>query len=93
MVNEDYTGTLKEAFETVQDMEQNLFTQIVNVGMYGVYKEIHDVMEPGDDYEFELAMFEGTDDKALNTLLKLIKQVAEAKQQLFELVEGDEPPF
>jgi len=93
MQNPDYTDTLKEASETLQEMEQNLFTQIVNIGMYGVYKEIHDLMEPGDDYEFELAMFEGTDDKALDILLKLIRHVATARQRLYELAEDDELPF
>ncbi|RYZ83198.1 MAG: hypothetical protein EOP04_20430 [Proteobacteria bacterium] len=81
----DYRNTIIEATDLLSEMEQRLFTAMVNVGMYGVYKEVHEVFCVGDIYHFESEHFEDTGDANLSSLMKLIEQVALTRSQLVNL--------
>jgi hypothetical protein len=81
----DYRNTLIEAAELLSETEQRLFTAMVNIGMYGVYKEVHEAFCVGDIYRFELEHFEDTGDANLTTLIKLIEQVTLTRSQLINL--------
>lgn len=82
MRDDDYRNTLIEAISLLQQTQSKLFTSMVNVGMFGEHKEIHGAFDVGDVYQFELSMFEQTNDPNLEQLVGLIKEVARCKQTL-----------
>ncbi len=84
-MNRDYKETILHAITTIHNSENEIFTAMVNMGMQGVYKDITRVHEVGDVINFELSMFEDTDDQNLDTLVEAIKALALAKHRLANL--------
>lgn len=80
--NPDYIEALREATLQLEEMESQLFTSIINIGMCGVYHEIHSCMEVGEVFEFEPLMFSGTEDRHLEKLLALLLHLQKTRQQL-----------
>jgi hypothetical protein len=89
--NADYRDTLVEAVALLAEMEQRLFTCMINTGMTGVYEDIHQAFELGDVYHFELAQFEDTSDSNLSLLVELLKQTASCRTSLVNLNNLPEP--
>ncbi|RYY77922.1 MAG: hypothetical protein EOO69_12770 [Moraxellaceae bacterium] len=89
--NSDYRDTLVEAVALLAEMEQRLFTALINIGMTGVYEDVHQAFEPGDVYHFEVAQFEDTSDGNLALLVELLKQTASCRTSLVNLNNLPEP--
>jgi hypothetical protein len=82
MENNEYRNTLIEGVDLLDKMQGELFNAIVNVGMYGVFKEVNNSFETNDRFKFELAMFEGNDDTNLKELIKLYKAVKQCQEDI-----------
>lgn len=89
--DDDYRDALMEATALLVQVERWLFTAMINTGMTGVYRELHQAFEPGDVYEFELAHFEDTGDANLDLLVDVLKQTAAARISLINLNTLPEP--
>ena len=85
MDKEYYHKLLEETVSQLEAMKISLFSSIVNIGMVGVYPEIHACMNEGDSYEFEPAHFMDTGDANLDILMKALEALAEAKESLKNL--------
>lgn len=85
MQNENYRSSLAEAVQVLQDVENQVFTAMVNVGFAGEYQDISQLHEPGEVIDLELAMFEDTNDQNLSELADLVKQIAEVKLRIINL--------
>lgn len=79
---QDYQEIINETIEMLEQIENEVFTGMVNLGMGGVYTEIAESFEVGDSYDFELEMFEDTSDNNLNVLVKLVKHIRFAQAKL-----------
>ena len=64
-----------DALAKLDEVRNQLFDSVINVGMHGVHADINEVFEPGDSYAFELAHFDNTSDPSLQTLVNLIKYI------------------
>ncbi|RYY99418.1 MAG: hypothetical protein EOO11_05010 [Chitinophagaceae bacterium] len=87
-----YRDTILDAVELLDEMEERLFTALVNTGMYGVYREVHRAFSVGDSYEFELRQFEDTGDASLDALLALLRHTVTTRERLRGLNELEDGP-
>lgn len=85
MQPQDYRDALTEAVNTLQEVENQVFTAMVNVGFAGEYRDISELHEPGEVLNLELAMFEDTNDQNLTSLVELVKEIAAVKMKLINL--------
>lgn len=92
MQDTNYRESIIEAARLLGEMENRLFTAMVNTGMCGVHKEIHQSFEQGDVFDFEISMFEDTGDANLEQFVGLLKKVASCRAALKNLngLEDDE---
>lgn len=84
MADPDYRDTLIEAADLLREMEQRLFTAMVNTGMYGAFCEVHTSFDVGDTFEFEPEMFEDSGDNNLELIVGLLKATAAARSRMEE---------
>jgi len=71
-----------------------LFTQIVNIASDGELKEILDVFEEGDYYDFEMDQFENSSDVNIIKLMQLCKNIEMAFDSIQNVnAVGDEEIF
>lgn len=96
MQNRDYREALTESVYALHNAGIELFTAMVNIGFKGVYEDISKVHEVGDVINFELSMFEGTEDQNLDIIVDAIKTIEGAKQTIIninalEIAEEDLP--
>lgn len=82
---EEYRNLLEEAVSKLEELKISVFTSIINLGMVGVYPEIHACMDEGDAYDFEPAMFSETGDVNLDILLTALEALSDAKESLMNL--------
>lgn len=74
-----------DALATLDDVRNQLFDSVINVGMHGVHADINEVFEPGDSYVFELAHFDNTNDPSLQTLVNLIKYIDNSAKKILKI--------
>jgi len=74
-MKQNYTTQLVGSLSTLESMRNQLFDKVINLGMYGTYSDINDVLEPGDSYQFELDHFDNSDDSSLQALVDLMKMI------------------
>lgn len=63
-----------EVLKNLIEAREIIFSQIVNLSMLGEMKEIGNVFERGDSYEFTLSHFEDIEDANVRKLIKLCKK-------------------
>ena len=80
-----YRKTLKLAARHLNEAENNLKDALVNVAFAGVYKEITDVCDKGDEIEMHEAYFENTGDANVDLLFNVVKELYTAKLSLMNL--------
>jgi hypothetical protein len=85
MKTSDYKVALEDAAKTLQEVENVVFTAIVNVGFAGEYSDISQLHEEGEVLNLELPMFEDTDDRNLTLLTEIVKEIAKTKERLIRL--------
>lgn len=84
-MKQNYTTSLVGSITTLESMRNELFDQVINVGMHGTYSDIHEVLESGDSYEFELDHFDDTYDPSLQALVDLMKMIDHTSKKLLRI--------
>lgn len=72
---EAYRNRVIESLQLLGDIRNQLFTQIVNIASDGELKEILDLFEEGDYYDFEMDQFENSSDVNIVKLMQLCKDI------------------
>jgi hypothetical protein len=85
MKTSDYKVALEDAVKTLEEVENLVFTAIVNVGFSGEYSDISELHEEGEVLNLEVPMFEDTDDQNLTILTGVLKEIVAAKERLINL--------
>lgn len=62
-----------------------VFTQILNLAMFGEMKEINNQFETGETFQFELAHFEDLTDANVQKLISLFKKIDQTILSLINL--------
>ncbi|MBD1429985.1 MULTISPECIES: hypothetical protein [Sphingobacterium] len=89
-----YRNRVIESLQLLGDIRNQLFTQIVNIASDGELKEIMDVFEEGDCYEFEMDQFENSKDINIVKLMQLCKDIELAFDSIQNVnAVGDEEIF
>lgn len=89
-----YRNRVIESLQLLGDIRNQLFTQIVNIASDGELKEILDVFEEGDYYDFEMDQFENSSDTNILKLMQLCKQIEVAFDSIQNVnAVGDEELF
>ena len=70
-----YRRYLKKTIHILFDSEEQLFSAAVNLLMSGEMKEIDEVFEIGDDYEFNMNHLKTSDDINVNQIFKAIEKI------------------
>jgi hypothetical protein len=84
MEQDEYREALTDAVYELQEVENKVFTALVNIAFKGVYDDLSKLHEPGEVMNLELPMFEETGDTNLDLLVRLVKKIAHIKKQLME---------
>lgn len=80
-----YRLRLSEACQTIADSRKQLFAALINVGMSGEFKELDELFEEGDFFQFERSHFEGSNDINVEILMELLKKMDETHSKLVNL--------
>lgn len=72
---EAYRNRVIESLQLLGEIRNQLFTQIVNIASDGELKEILNVFEEGDYYDFEMDQFENSSDVNILKLMQLCKDI------------------
>ncbi|MCI0922154.1 hypothetical protein [Sphingobacterium rhinopitheci] len=70
-----YRNSVIESLQLLENVRNQVFTQIVNIAANGEMKEVLDVFEEGDYYTFDIDQFEDSTDVNIQKLLHLCKNI------------------
>jgi len=70
-----YRTSVIESLQLLENVRNQVFTQIVNIAANGEMKEVLDVFEEGDYYTFDIDQFEDSKDINVQKLLNLCKNI------------------
>lgn len=70
-----YRSSVIESLQLLENVRNQVFTQIVNLASHGELKEVLDVFEEGEYYTFDLAQFEESYDVNIQKLLHLCHDI------------------
>lgn len=70
-----YRNSVIESLQVLENVRNQVFTQIVNLASHGELKEVLDVFEEGDAYTFDLDQFEESVDINIQKLLNLCHNI------------------
>ena len=82
---ENYRLKLSEACTAIANERNSLFTAMINVGMSGEFKELDELFEEGEYFQFEKGQFQQCKDINLEILLELIEKLDETYSKLMNL--------
>lgn len=77
-----YRTTVIESLQLLENVRNQMFTQIVNIASQGEMKDLLEVFEEGDSYTFDMDQFDGSNDVNIIKLLKLCKNIEEAYESI-----------
>lgn len=77
-----YRATVIESLQLLEDVRNQVFTQIVNIASQGEMKDILEVFEEGDSYTFDIDQFDESKDINIVKLLRLCKNIEEAYESI-----------
>lgn len=80
-----YRNKLIEAINYLSDCEGEIFTKMLNVAMSGEFKEIDEVFEEGDIYEFDIEQFRNSKDINVEKLVALHDHMNETIESIANL--------
>jgi len=72
-----YRASVIQSLQLLEEVRNQIFTQIVNVASNGELKEVLDVFEDGDYYTFDIDQFDDSKDVNIIKLLNLCKNIEE----------------
>ena len=91
---EAYRNRVIESLQLLGDIRNQLFTQIVNIASDGELKEVLEIFEEGDYYDFEMDQFENSSDINIVKLMQLCKDIEKAFDSIQNVnAVGDEEIF
>jgi len=70
-----YRTSVIESLQLLENVRNQVFTQIVNIAANGEMKEVLDIFEDGDYYTFDIDQFEDSKDINVQKLLNLCKNI------------------
>lgn len=70
-----YRNSVIESLQLLENVRNQVFTQIVNIAANGEMKEVLDVFEEGDYYTFDIDQFEDSTDVNIQKLFHLCKNI------------------
>lgn len=71
----NYRNRVIESLHMLEDVRNQIFTQVVNLASDGEMKEVMNVFEDGDYFTFEMSQFEDMKDLNINKLMLLCKDI------------------
>jgi len=80
-----YRRYLKKTINVLSDSEVQLFEATLNLLMTGELREINEVFEIGDDYEFNINHFKMSDDINIKQMCVLIEKLRETVEFLMNV--------
>lgn len=80
-----YKLRLSEACLTVVEARNELFTALINVGMSGEFRELDELFDNGDFFQFEKSHFQDCKDINLEILMELIEKLDDSHSKLVNL--------
>lgn len=80
-----YKLRLSEACQTIADSSNQLFTALINVGMSGEFKELDELFDEGDFFQFERSHFQDSNDINVKILMELLDKMDETHSKLVNL--------
>ncbi|WP_373494923.1 hypothetical protein [Aquiflexum sp.] len=80
-----YKLRLLDACSAVAKARNELFTAMINVGMSGEFRELDELFEEGDFFQFEKSHFQDCKDINLGMLMELIEKLDETHSKLVNL--------
>lgn len=87
-----YRNSVIESLQLLEDVRNQVFTQVVNIASNGEMKEVLDIFEEGDSYIFDLDQFETSNDVNIQKLMSLCKHIESIYNSIQNVnaVSGDE---
>jgi hypothetical protein len=82
---QNYKDAITDALESMDEAAIHTFTAVVAVAMAGPYKEISGLHEIGEIMQLEPDMFRNTGDINIDTILKVMDCIQEARATLINL--------
>ncbi len=70
-----YRNSVIESLQVLENVRNQVFTQVVNLASHGEYKEVLDVFEEGDEYTFDMSQFEESVDVNIRKLMNLCHDI------------------
>lgn len=87
-----YRTTVIESLHLLENVRNQVLTQIVNIAAYGEMKNVLDAFEEGDYYTFDIEQFEDSQDLNIMKLMNLCKNIEIVYESMLNVnaVRGDE---
>lgn len=70
-----YRNSVIESLQLLENVRNQVFTQIVNIAANGEMKELLDIFDEGDYYTFDIDQFDGSNDVNIQKLLYLCRNI------------------
>lgn len=70
-----YRNSVIESLQLLENVRNQVFTQIVNIAANGEMKEMLDIFDEGDYYTFDIDQFDGSNDVNIQKLLYLCRNI------------------
>ena len=74
-MDKEYRDTLIEAVDYLIEVRENVFTNALNLAMVSEFKEINDVFEEGDEFNFNLKHLDKSSDFNVQKIVDLIENI------------------
>ena len=71
-----YRTSVIESLQLLENVRNQVLTQVVNIASNGELKDVLDIFEEGDSYTFDMDQFEESTDININKLMNLCKTIA-----------------
>ena len=80
-----YKESLTNAIDCLDEAEGHAVAAATNIALAGPYRELGSLFEVGEMFEFDPAMFEDTGDANIDIVLKVVADIAQAKESIRNL--------
>lgn len=70
-----YRQRLADALQNLIFVQENIFSSIVNIAMEGELKEWNNMVSVGEKFQFDLELFEHSNDLNIRMLVRLIARI------------------
>lgn len=75
MQSPHYKENLKEALKNLIQVNESIFSSLIDISMQGELKEWNDSVPIGEVHNFDFALFKNSDDTNIQLLVKIMEHV------------------